>query len=195
MPKIKKVDIKTYTPTSQAHWRNWLLANHVIEDAVWIIYNKKGSNKPTVAYTNAVDEALCFGWIDSTSKSIDEFTYKQYFTKRKNNSTWSKVNKDKIERLTAAKLMQPAGLAAIEVAKQNGSWTILDAVEKLIIPDDLQKELSTYINAVQNFNTLSRTDKRNILQWLVMAKRPETRQARIKEIAMLAENGKKPKQF
>ena len=119
----------------------------------------------------------------------------QFFSRRKPNSVWSRVNKEKIERLTNEGLMTKAGYEIIEIAKQNGSWTILDEAEALIIPDDLDKELQKRKNAKEYFLSLSRSDKRNILQWLVLAKRQETREKRIAEIVELADKNQKPKQF
>ena len=119
----------------------------------------------------------------------------QFFSRRKPNSVWSRVNKEKIERLTNEGLMTEAGYEIIEIAKQNGSWTILDEAEALVIPDDLDKEFQKRKNAKEYFLSLSRSDKRNILQWLVLAKRQETREKRIAEIVELADKNQKPKQF
>lgn len=187
--------IESICPSSRQAWREWLQANHAKKQAVWLIYYKKKSNLPTVIYSDAVDEALCFGWIDSKAKPIDEEKYMQFFTKRKPKSIWSKINKEKIERLTKEGLMTKAGFEIIEIAKQNGSWTILDESEALIIPEDLKKGFQKSTAAMDYFSSLSRSDKRNILQWLVLAKRQETREKRIAEIIELAEQKLKPKQF
>ncbi len=188
-------EIQTFYPKSRQDWREWLQVNHDKKQSVWLIYYKKKSNIPTVTYSEAVDEALCFGWIDSKSKPIDEHKFMQFFSRRKEKSIWSKINKDKIERLTNEGLMTKAGFEIVEKAKQNGSWTILDEAEALIIPIDLEKEFETRPNAKQYFLTLSRSDKRNILQWLTLAKRQETRQKRITEIVELANQNLKPPQF
>ena len=188
-------EIETFYPKSRQEWREWLQDNHDKKQSVWLIYFKKQSNTPTVIYSEAVDEALCFGWIDSKSKPIDEHTFMQFFSRRKEKSVWSKVNKEKIERLIKAGLMTTAGSKIIETAKQNGSWTILDEAEALIIPDDLDKEFQKRNNAKAYFLSLSRSDKRNILQWLALAKRQETREKRITEIGELADKKQKPKQF
>jgi uncharacterized protein YdeI (YjbR/CyaY-like superfamily) len=187
--------IESICPSSRQAWREWLEANHESKQAVWLIYYKKKSNLPTVLYSDAVDEALCFGRIDSKAKPIDEEKYMQFFTKRKPKSIWSKINKEKIERLTKEGLMTKAGFELIEIAKQNGSWTILDESEALLIPEDLDQEFQKSTNAKDYFSSLSRSDKRNILQWLVLAKRQETRDKRIAEIIELAEQKLKPKQF
>jgi uncharacterized protein YdeI (YjbR/CyaY-like superfamily) len=190
-----KKDIETFHPKSRQEWREWLQNNYDKKTSVWLIYNKKKSNIPTVSYGEAVDEALCFGWIDSTAKPLDEEKYMQFFSKRKAKSVWSKINKDKIDRLTKEGLITKAGFESVETAKQNGSWTILDDAEALIIPVDLEIAFQKRQNASNYFFNLSRSDKRNILQWLRLAKREETRQKRIAEIVELAEQNLKPKQF
>lgn len=186
---------EVFYPKNRQDWRGWLIDNHHKKQSVWLIYYKKNSGIPTVTYSDAVDEALCFGWIDSKSKPIDDEKFMQFFSRRKTNSVWSKVNKDKIERLIKEGQMTKAGYDIIEIAKQNGSWTILDEAEALIIPPDLENAFAQKPNAKTFFLNLSRSDKRNILQWLVLAKRPETRQNRINEIVTLAAENQKPKQF
>ena len=190
-----KKDIETFYPKSRQEWREWLQNNYDKKTSVWLIYNKKKSNIPTISYGEAVDEALCFGWIDSTAKPLDDEKYMQFFSKRKAKSVWSKINKDKIDRLTKEGLMTKAGFESVETAKQNGSWTILDDAEALIIPADLEIAFQKRQNASNYFLNLSMSDKRNILQWLTLAKREETRQKRIAEIVELAEQNLKPKQF
>jgi len=188
-------EIETFYPKSRQEWREWLQENHDKKQSIWIIYYKKKSNVPTIIYSDAVDEALCFGWIDSKAKPLDEEKYMQFFSRRKVKSVWSRINKEKVERLIKEGLMTEAGFEIIEKAKQNGSWTILDEAEALIIPQDLDDEFQRRPNAKNYFLGLSKSDKRNILQWLVLAKRPETRQKRISEIIELADQNQKPKQF
>jgi uncharacterized protein YdeI (YjbR/CyaY-like superfamily) len=185
----------TFCPASPQHWREWLQAHHAEKQSVWLIYHKKKSAAPSLTWSQAVDEALCFGWIDSQAQPLDDERYRQFFSRRKPSSGWSKINKAKIERLIAAGLMAPAGLTSIETAKQNGAWTLLDEVEELHLPADLAQPLQGRPLAASYFERLSRTDKRNILQWLVLAKRPDTRQKRIAEIVDLAAQQLKPVQF
>jgi len=192
---MEKEAIETFCPTSQQDWREWLIANHSSKQSVWLVYYKKKCNVPTINYSDAVDEALCFGWIDSTKKSLDDDTFMQFFCKRKPNSVWSKINKGKVEQLINNGLMTKAGLDRIETAKQNGSWKILDDVEELNIPEDLANALDTKSGSKAYFLSLSKSVRKSILQWLVLAKRPETRQKRITEIAELAAKKMKPKQF
>ncbi len=175
-------EIETFYPESQAAWRQWLQENHVSKQSIWLIYYKKKTNMPSLSWSDAVDEALCFGWIDSTAKPIDDEKYMQFFSKRKPNSVWSKVNKEKVRNLIDKGLMSEAGLASIERAKQNGSWTILDEVEELIIPNDLQDVFDAQPDAKEHFLRLTKSARKMMLYKLVLAKRPETRQNRIKEI-------------
>lgn len=188
----KKI-INSFCPSSKQEWRLWLEKNHVTEDAVWLIIYKKHTHTPTLTWSEAVDEALCFGWIDSVKKPIDAEKYMQYFGKRKAKSNWSKINKDKIEVLTQQGLMTPAGIESVKTAKQNGSWTILDSVEALIIPEDLKIALSKHKNATEFFLSLSKSLRKILLYKIVSAKRPKTRQKRIDEIAIQMEHHQKPR--
>lgn len=192
---MQDIEIEIFYPTTKKEWRNWLKKNHQTAQSVWLVYYKKKSNMPSISWSEAVDEALCFGWIDSKAKPFDEEKYLQFFGKRKPKSVWSKINKEKVDRLIEQGLMTKAGLKTVEIAKQNGSWTILDEVEELIIPKDLEKEFKKYKGSMDFFHSLSKSTKKSILHWLVMAKRVETRQKRIEEIGVLASQKLKPKQF
>ena len=188
-------EIEIYYPKSNQEWRQWLEENHLQKEAVWVVFYKKSANQPTVTWTDAVDEALCFGWIDSIKKKLDTERSIQFFSRRKPNSTWSKINKQKVIHLVETAKMTPAGLACIDIAKQNGWWEILDSVEALTIPQDLENALNTSETAMHYFSGLSKSVRKMMLQWLVLARRPETRQKRIKEIVALAAKKQKPKQF
>lgn len=190
---MQKKEEEIFCPTSQTDWRMWLKKNHNSKQSVWLVCYKKKSNKPTIEWCEAVDQALCFGWIDSKRIPVDEEKFMQFFSKRKPNGTWSKVNKEKIKQLIDNGLMTRAGLKVIETAIQNGSWTILDEVEELKIPKDLVKEFENKKGSLEFYSSLSKSVKKAILQWLVLAKRPETRQKRITEIAELARLNLKPK--
>jgi uncharacterized protein YdeI (YjbR/CyaY-like superfamily) len=192
---MKLIEIETFCPASQTEWRKWLNKNHLSKKSVWLVCYKKKSNKPTITWSDAVDEALCFGWIDSKRIPIDEEKFMQFFSKRKPNGTWSKVNKEKIKQLIDKGLMTKAGFDIIETSKQNGSWTILDKVEELITPKDLVQEFKNKKGSKAFFLTLSKSVRKAMLQWIVLAKQPETRQKRIIEIAELASQKLKPKQF
>jgi len=192
---MEKAGPETIYLSSQRQWRNWLQKNHSKQQAVWLIFYKKNLNVPTMIWSDAVDEALCFGWIDSIRKTIDEQRFVQFFSKRKAKSTWSKINKEKVKQLIAADLMMPAGLQIIEMAKQNGSWAMLDEVEEVLIPKDLDKAFKARPGSKQFFLSLSRSVRKMILQWIVLAKREETRQKRILEIADRAALGLRPVPF
>lgn len=184
-----------YCPRDKNDWRKWLKLNHDKKYGVWLIFNKKKSSNYNLSWSESVDEALCFGWIDSTKRAIDSTQYKQYFSKRKAKSNWSKINKDKVKTLIDQGLMEEAGYKSIEIAKENGSWTFLDDVEALVIPDDLKSELAVYNGSMEFFNSLSKSEKKGLLYWVKSAKRKETRQKRILEIAENACKNLKPKQF
>jgi len=192
---MQEKEIETFYPASQQEWRKWLEENHDSKQSVWLVQYKKKSGVPTIGWSEAVDEALCFGWIDSTRKTLDHESFIQFFCKRKPNSVWSKINKEKVRKLISEGLMMKAGHESVEIAKQNGSWTILDDVEELTIPEDLEKGFETHPGAKDFFSGLSKSVRKSILQWLVLAKRLETRQKRIDEIAELAAQQLKPKQF
>jgi uncharacterized protein YdeI (YjbR/CyaY-like superfamily) len=192
---MKETDSEMFCPSSRKDWRQWLKKNHKIKTSVWLVYYKKNSNKPSLTWSEAVDEALCFGWIDSTARPIDDETYKQFFSVRKPKSVWSKINKEKVKTLIENELMTKSGYASIEVAKQNGSWTVLDEVEEFIIPKDLKQEFKTKHGSKEYFLTIPNSIRKAILQWLVLAKKLETRQNRIKEIVELASQQLRPKQF
>ncbi len=184
--------LATFSPQSRQEWRDWLIQNHQTSVGIWLVYYKVKSGKPSVKYSEAVQEALCFGWIDSKVKSIDEERYTQIFTPRKPKSVWSKLNKKYIEELISQDLMTEAGLAKIAAAKQDGSWNSLDAVEELIIPPDFNQALTANPIAQQNFLAFNRSTKKNILQWLTSAKRLETRLNRIEKIVIYAEQNRNP---
>jgi len=188
-------EIELFYPANPHEWRHWLKENHISKQSVWLVYYKKKSGMPTISWSEAVDEALCFGWIDSKAKPVDEEKYIQFFSKRKAGSTWSKVNKEKVKKLIVAELMTQAGFESIERAKHTGSWTILDDVEELIIPKDLEKEFKTKPGSKNFFLSLSKSVKKAMLQWLALAKQQETRQKRMSELAELASQKLKPKQF
>ena len=191
----KVVETGTFYPKNKKAWRTWLEKNHEKKDAVWVIMYKKNSGKPSITWSEGVDEALCFGWIDSKAQSIDEESFRQFYSKRKPKSVWSRINKEKIKQLIADDLMMPAGYASIEIAKQNGSWTSLDHVEDMIIPKDLEKEFRKYKGSKTFFTGLSKSVKKMMLHWIAAAKKPETRQKRITEIAEHAGRKTKPKPF
>ena len=182
-------------PLTRAEWRAWLEANHTRRDGVWLVTFKKDTGLPRVEYDEAVEEALCFGWVDSKANKLDEQRSLLWFAPRKPRTGWSKPNKERVERMLAAGLMAPAGLAKIEAAKADGSWSKLDAVEALEIPPDLAEALASYPSAAANFDAFPRSARRGILEWIVNARKPETRAQRVAETARLAEDNVRANQW
>jgi uncharacterized protein YdeI (YjbR/CyaY-like superfamily) len=173
-------------PSSRAEWRQWLAAHHASAPGVWMVYFKKASGQPSVTYPEAVEEALCFGWIDSHPRKLDADRSQLLFTPRKPKSGWSKVNKERLERLEAAGQLMPAGLAAIARARQNGAWESLDAAEAGAVPEDLAAALATDDAATRYFAAFSPSARKMILTWVLGAKQAETRARRVAETVRLA---------
>ncbi len=168
-------------------WRRWLHKNHNTSKGIYVILYKVASPNHNMRWEEAVQEALCYGWIDSTVKNIDHEKRKQLFTPRKPKSVWSKLNKKHIKELIANSLMQESGLKKIEQAKIDGSWITLDDVENLVIPENLQKAFDKNPKAFQNYMAFSKTYKKGYLYWLNQAKREETKAKRIVEIITFCE--------
>lgn len=168
-------------------WREWLHNNHSSSKGVHLVFYKVGSSNESMRWEDAVQVAICYGWIDSTVRKIDEERRRQMFTPRKDKSVWSKLNKSYIEKLTAQNLMHGSGLKKIETAKKNGSWESLDAVESLEIPKDLESAFAKNKTASDNYQKFSPSYRKSYLYWLNQAKREETRTARILEIIRLCE--------
>lgn len=181
-------------PKTRAEWRKWLEKHHTQTEGLWLITYKKATGKPRIDYEESVEEALCFGWIDSKANKLDDDRSMLWFTPRKPGTGWSRPNKERIERLIAAGLLAPAGLAKIEAAKKDGSWEKLDAVEALEIPPDLEKALAAHPAARQYFEAFPRSVKRAILEWISNAKKPETRAKRVEETARLAAENRRANQ-
>ncbi|QHT71816.1 hypothetical protein GXP67_36710 [Rhodocytophaga rosea] len=190
---MQKKGVEIFYPSSHTAWLDaWLETNHASSQAVWLVYYNKRSAKKSITWSQAVDVALCFGWIDSKKIKIDQETSQQFFSKRKPNSTWSKINKGKVGQLIERGLMSEAGYKSIEIAKLNGSWTILDEVEDLVIPKDLDAKFKAKPNSKDFFLSLSKSVRKSILQWLKFAKREETREKRVTQIVELAFQKQKP---
>ncbi|MBO0939106.1 YdeI/OmpD-associated family protein [Fibrella sp. HMF5335] len=179
-----------YTPDRQV-WRQWLADHHDSAPGVWFVFYKKKTGTPSLTYDEAVEEALCYGWVDSLPKKVDEERHALKFSPRKPKSVWSKPNKDRVERLVANGLMTPTGLTKIERAKQDGSWDALNDSDALLMPADLDRALAADGVAAANFNRFSPGSRKIILSWIGAAKRPETRASRIAETVRLAALGKR----
>jgi uncharacterized protein YdeI (YjbR/CyaY-like superfamily) len=185
----------TYYAKDRKAWRKWLEKNHLTSAGIWLIYYKKDSGKTRVPYADAVEEALCFGWIDTTLNPRDEDSYMQLFTPRKHKSGWSKLNKDRVEKLIEQGLMTPAGLEKIEAAKHHGTWAKLDHIESFTPPPELEKAFKANKKAKAFFDTLGKTNKKYILYYINNVKGEELKAKRIQEIIAAANEGKMPDRF
>lgn len=185
--------MKRHLFKNRHEWRKWLQENHASASETWLVYFKKHINKRSIKYEEAVEEALCFGWIDSKVKRIDEEKYMQRFTPRKAGSIWSESNKRRVRKLLKLGLITPAGLEKIESAKLDGSWYLLDDIDKeIIIPDDLAAALAENPKARGNFAKFISSHKKQYLWWLKSARTTETREKRLIEIVKRAEENIKP---
>lgn len=167
-------------------WRNWLEKKGTTEKAVWLIIYHQKSKTPSVHYASSIEHSLCYGWIDSKALRRDEESFYLYFTPRKPKSNWSKVNRERVARMTEEGFMRPAGQAMIDLAKASGTWDGLAAAQDTIIPDDLKKRFTRNKKALKNFEAFAPSSKRVILEWISKAKKPETRQQRIEQTVELA---------
>ena len=181
---------QVYVP-DRASWRQWLEDNHAVSSGIWLVFDKKSSRTDRLLYSDSVEEALCYGWIDSTIRPLDDARYMQLFTPRKPKSNWSRLNKERVARLQKADLIRPAGASAIAEAKKNGSWSKLDTVEALSVPDDLAKELAKSAIALKNFNAFAPSARKGFLHWVHNCKRPETRAERIRTVVRCAKENRK----
>lgn len=176
----------------RAEWRAWLAARHVDAPGAWLVYYKKGSGQPGVSYDEAVEEALCFGWIDSVMRPLDAERSIQMFTPRKSKSPWAPSNKERVARLLEQGLMADAGLAAVEAAKADGRWDAYEEALARPMPDDLVAALAANPDAERHFATYRPGTRRQILAWIAQAKRTETRQKRITTIIAAAAERRNP---
>lgn len=178
--------------TNRKEWRKWLKENHKTTYAIWLIYYKKHTGKPRIPYDDAVEEALCFGWIDSIVKRIDDEKFMQRFTPRKNKSSWSESNKKRVAKMIKQKRMTKAGLDKINTAKANGQWNkVIEAKEDLEMPEEFSRLLSANKQPREFFNELSPSHKKQYIGWIASAKRNETRLKRAKEAITLLKKNKK----
>lgn len=178
---------------SAVEWHHWLAANHASSDGAWLALAKKRSGAAAPSYEEAVEEALCWGWIDTTARRLDEMRYLGLFTPRKADGTWARSNKERVARLIAEGRMQPAGQAVIDAAKASGAWTLLDEIEAHVVPDDLAAALAADDRAATGFDALPGSTKEMALYWIATAKRPETRERRIKATVAAAAEGRGPR--
>ncbi len=178
----------SFHPPTLADWRAWLEANHTRPDGIWLITYRRASSKATFTYEQAVEEALCYGWIDGHTKTLDEERGMQWYAPRRAGSVWARSNKERVARLIADGRMTPAGQAKIDAAQADGTWALWDSVDSLAVPDDLAAALAGYPDARANFDAFPRSARHAILGWIATAKRPETRAKRIAKTARLAQD-------
>ena len=179
-------------PASQDEWEAWLDAEHASSDGVWLKFAKKGSGVTTVVYAEALDVALCFGWIDSQVMTLDERFYLQKFTPRRSRSKWSKINVEKIEALTKAGRMRPAGLEQVELAKADGRWNAAySSPANMTEPPDLKKALKASPKAAEFWARLNKSNRYAVIYQLEDAKKPETRERRLAKFIGMLERGEK----
>ncbi len=186
MARSKLAELSRFEATSRAVWRSWLKEHHMTSDGVWLVTAKKSTGLPRIDYNDAVEELLCFGWVDSLTRGLDDTRSMLLCTPRNPKSNWSRHNKRRIKRLEAAGLVAERGREVVELARQNGAWEALDAVEELVIPEDLEKQFRAHAESRRNWETFPRGARRAILEWISAAKRPGTRAARVEQTALLA---------
>ena len=180
------------TPSSRADWRSWLASNPDRQGGLWIVYRKKSSSLDGPVYEDLVEEALCFGWIDSQLRRVDGDRMMQWFSPRRKGGLWSAINKDRIERLVGEGFMTEAGQTTIDAAKADGSWSQADEVDALIVPFDLQAAFGSAPEAQAAYQALSPSTKKQYLWWIHSAKRPATRANRIEETIRRLSSGEPP---
>jgi uncharacterized protein YdeI (YjbR/CyaY-like superfamily) len=185
---------QTHAETVEA-WRGWLAEHHETERGTWLVSWKKHTGRPAMTYDAAVEEALCFGWVDSLARTLDEDHSMLLYTPRKASSNWSRSNKQRVERLIADGRMQPAGLRMVELAKTSGTWTALDSVENLEVPADLETAFDRHPGAREHWQAFPRSVRRGILEWILNAKRAPTREKRIEETASMAARDERANQW
>jgi uncharacterized protein YdeI (YjbR/CyaY-like superfamily) len=185
-----------FYPKDRKAWRNWLSKNFDKSPGIWLVFYKTGGSKPRLPYADMVEEALCFGWIDSLPRKLDAERSMLAFTPRKPKSVWSDLNKERVARLIGNKLMAAPGLEKIEIAKKNGSWDTLTASNNAAnsneLPDDLLKLFKGKSEALANFKNFSPSIRKQFMYWLDSAKTDETRRKRLQQTVLMSEANTKP---
>ncbi|WP_407344069.1 YdeI/OmpD-associated family protein [Pengzhenrongella phosphoraccumulans] len=182
-------------PETADAWRSWLADNHTRDVGVWVVSWKQHTGRPRVSYEDAVTEALAFGWVDSKAVTLDDDRSMLWYSPRRPKSAWSRPNKQRVERLLAEGRMTPAGQRMVDLARASGTWSLLDDVEDLIVPDDLAAAFAARPGAAAHWDAFPRSVRRGILEWIVQAKRPETRANRVRETAERAAKGERANQW
>jgi uncharacterized protein YdeI (YjbR/CyaY-like superfamily) len=183
------VSFERIHPETRGEWREWLTQHHHNSPGVWLVQWRTVTGRRRLSYDEIVEEALCFGWIDGRTNQLDDERSMLMMTPRKPNGTWAATNKARVERLIVNGSMTAAGLRAIEIAKANGAWAMLDDVDAMVIPDDLEAAFAGEPAARTNFERFPPSARKQALYWVKSAKRPETRARRVGEVARLAALG------
>jgi uncharacterized protein YdeI (YjbR/CyaY-like superfamily) len=183
-------DAERLEPATVEEWSAWLRDHHTQPSGVWLVSPRRAVDRP-FSYEESVLEALRYGWVDSTVRPVDEARSMMWFAPRRKGSIWTRINKGRIARLEAAGLMEPTGASAVAVAKETGMWTLMDEVEDLVVPDDLAAAFDRHPGSREHWDSWSPSAQKMILAWIVMAKRPETRAARVTTTAEKAVVGEK----
>lgn len=183
-------DAERLEPTTVEQWRTWLAEHHTQPQGVWLVSARKAVDK-AFSYDASVVEALRVGWVDSTVKPVDEHRTMMWFAPRRRGSMWTRINKGRVARLEEAGLMEPAGAAAVALAKETGMWTLMDAVEDCVVPDDLAAAFDRHPGSREHWESWSASAQKMILTWIVLAKRPETRAVRVETTAEKAALGER----
>ena len=192
---MKEPPDNSVQPGSRAAWRAWLRDHCQRDRGVWLVLFKKAAAGPTLSLDDVVEEAIAFGWIDSVPRKVDADRYMLWIAPRQAGSNWSRLSKERAERMQQSGRMTAAGQAAIDRAQADGTWTALDDVENLVVPDDLQAALTAYPPATEEWGAFPPSTRRGILEWILNAKRKATREKRIDETARLAQRGKRANQW
>lgn len=181
-------DAERLEPRTVEEWSQWLREHHTRPRGVWLVSARRAADK-AFSYEESVLEALRYGWVDSTVRGIDEHRTMMWFAPRRAGSMWTRINKGRIARLEEAGLLEPAGAAAVAAAKDTGMWTLMDPVEDLVVPDDLATAFDRHPGAREHWESWSASAQKQVLTWIVLARRPETRAARVETTAERAARG------
>ncbi len=184
-------DAERFEPATIDEWSAWLAAHHADTPGVWLVTPKASSGRRTFDYEQAILEALRYGWVDSTQRTVDDERTMMWYAPRRRGSVWTRNNKQRVARLEAEGRMEPAGATAVTAAKDSGMWTLMDDVEDLVVPDDLSQALDRYDGARAQWDRFPPSARKQMLARIALAKRPATRQDRIEEIASRAAQGER----
>ncbi len=194
--KPSKLDVlERFHPLSREEWRSWLRRNHRRSAGVWLVTFKKATGKPRVPYDDAVEELLCFGWVDSLVRGLDDERSMLLCTPRKPKSKWSAATKERVAQMEAARKMAKRGRELVALARETGTWDALNDVEATVVPSDLDARFRAYPGSRENFESFPRSVRRGILEWILQAKRPATRAKRIDETASAAARNERAHQW